>query len=265
MGSDTPLGTSVEYEVIKYKSGSAEPAKVQVATEVPFTIMVNETEVVTLMCTPENLEELCYGFLFTSGIIESRDDVVSYLCDESRWMAQVTIEEMPDLSMLSKRLYTSGCGKGVMYSSLVEITSRHPLKTAFKVDKDALIELMRWLQKSSDLFKKSGGVHSAALSENGKTPKIAIDDVGRHNAVDKAIGDGLIRGVDFSQCVLVCSGRTSADMLHKARRSGIPVTISRGAPTHQTILLAREMGVTVVGFARGGGFTIYTHPGRIVF
>ncbi|MFH1756238.1 MAG: formate dehydrogenase accessory sulfurtransferase FdhD, partial [Candidatus Latescibacterota bacterium] len=83
------------------------------------------------------------------------------------------------------------------------------------------------------------------------------------NAVDKVIGHGLMRGVDFSQCVLVCSGRTSSDMLHKAKRSGIPVSVSRGAPTHQTILLAGEMGVTVVGFARGGGFTVYTHHERI--
>jgi FdhD protein len=150
-----------------------------------------------------------------------------------------------------------------MYSSVLEIASRHPLTTSLTVHRGALVELMRWLQKSSGLFKSSGGVHTAALSEAGETPKIAIDDIGRHNAVDKVIGDALIRGIDLSRCLLLCSGRTSSDILHKAKRSGIPMSVSRGAPTHQSILHAREMGVTIVGFARGDSFTVYTHPERI--
>jgi FdhD protein len=264
MDTDTPLGSSVEFEVHKVKGGDAVTTTARVATEIPFTIVVNETEVATLMCTPENLREFCFGFLFTSGIIKGRDSVTSYSCDETKWLAEVSVKDTVDLPMLTKRLFTSGCGRGVMYSSVVEIASRHALKTDFTVEGDALIDVMRWLQKSSDLFKSSGGVHTAALSHGGRIPELAIDDIGRHNAVDKVIGDGLIRGVDFTEHVLMCSGRTSSDILHKAKRSGISVSVSRGAPTHQTVLLAREMGVTVVGFARGYSFTVYTNPERIV-
>jgi FdhD protein len=263
MQSDVPLDSSVEFEVIKVREGKAESVKVLVATEVPLTIEVNGTEIVTLMCTPKHVKELCYGFLCTSGIIQEAEEVLSYTCDEAKWVARVKVKDMPDLSMLSKRLYTSGCGKGVMYSSQAEIAARHPLKTSFKVKKETLILLMRWLQGSSVLFKKSGGVHTAALSKKEKIPQTSIDDVGRHNAVDKVIGSGLLQGVDFTETILVCSGRTSSDMLHKTKRCGIPISVSRGAPTHQTILLAREMGVTVVGFARGGGFTVYSFPDRI--
>jgi FdhD protein len=91
-----------------------------------------------------------------------------------------------------------------------------------------------------------------------------MDDVGRHNAVDKVVGRALLEGMDLSRCALLCSGRTSSDMLHKAKRAGIPVSVSRGAPTHQAVLQARSMGVTVVGFARGTSMTVYSHPERIV-
>lgn len=263
MQSDLPLASSAEYEAVKVKGQDTTPTTEVVATEVPFTILVNETELATLMCTPENLKELCYGFLFSNGIIKKQSDVLFYECDEAKWVGRTEVAETPDLSLFEKRLYTTGCGKGVMYSSVAEAALRHPLKTSLQVERETIIELMLWLQKSSELFKKSGGVHTAALSENGRIPRIAIDDIGRHNTVDKVIGHGLLRGVDFSHCVLACSGRTSSDMLYKAKRCGIPVSVSRGAPTHQTILLARETGVTIIGFARGDRFTVYTHPERI--
>ncbi len=92
-----------------------------------------------------------------------------------------------------------------------------------------------------------------------------MEDIGRHNAVDKVIGAGLMTSCDFSNTVVVCSGRTSSEILHKARRCGMPIILSRGAPTHQTILLALEMNMTVIGFARGNGFTVYSHAERVDF
>jgi FdhD protein len=108
------------------------------------------------------------------------------------------------------------------------------------------------------------GVHSAALAPGGRLPASAIDDVGRHNAVDKAIGRALADGTDMASCVLASTGRVSSEILFKARRAGIPVVASFGAPTHQAVLLAREMGVTLVGFARGRRLTAFSHPERIV-
>ena len=90
-----------------------------------------------------------------------------------------------------------------------------------------------------------------------------MDDIGRHNAVDKAIGDAFRRRLPMSSCALVTTGRISSEIAHKARRAGMPVVISRGAPTHQAILQARDMGITTVGFARGGNYTIFSHPQRI--
>jgi FdhD protein len=94
-------------------------------------------------------------------------------------------------------------------------------------------------------------------------PDLLIDDIGRHNAVDKVIGHCLLAGFDLSQSMLLCTGRISSEILHKARRASIPIVVSRGAPTHQSVLLAREMGITLIGVARAGSFTIYSHYQRI--
>jgi len=258
------LGTSHDFKVVRIRNDRVTHDTACIATEVPFTIVANELEIATLMCTPSDLKELTVGFLFTSGFIAGAHEIRRFVLDEQMWRADVEIERPPDPDILAKRLYTSGCGKGVMYASMVEVSSRHPLEEGFTISALRIPELMRWLLTSSDLHKNTGGVHTAALSVGGVTPTVFFDDVGRHNAIDKVIGRGLLDQADFSKSIIVSTGRTSSEILYKTKRSGVPVILSRGAPTHQTILLAQEMNLTVVGFARGGGFTIYTAPDRIV-
>ena len=107
-------------------------------------------------------------------------------------------------------------------------------------------------------------MHSVALSLEGALPDMLIDDIGRHNAVDKVIGYGLLHGLDFSRSILLSTGRTSSEILHKAKRAEIPIVLSRGAPTHQTILLSRDMGVTVAGFKRSGDIVVYSNGQRVL-
>lgn len=258
-----PLGPITTLEVVRVRDGEPQPATASVATEVPLTIVVNGVELATLMCTPAEIEPLCVGFLLSSGVIDRADEVLGYRCDTARWEARLQVAQDPDPELLSRRLFTSGCGRGVVYASAVEIAARHPLHSALVIHRDRIAEAMGWMQRASELFRVSGGVHTAALSLDGALPTAAMDDVGRHNAVDKVIGRALMDGVDLSRCALLCSGRTSSDMLHKAKRAGIPISVSRGAPTHQAVLQARAMGLTVVGFARGPNLTVYSHPARI--
>ena len=264
MAVDTgQLGTSVEYEALRVKQDMHSSENVLVATEIPFTIIANCVEIATLMCTPSDLQALTMGFLFTSGFIANSGEVGTYLADEQQWRVDVSLAREPDPQMMDRRMYTSGCGKGVMYSSAVEISSRSALENDFIIDGRVVVEIMRWLQTCSQLHKDTGGVHTAALSVEGLLPQIVMDDVGRHNAVDKAIGQALMERIDFAESALVSTGRISSEILHKAKRSGIPIIVSRGAPTHQTVLMAREMNVTTIGFARGAGYTIFTCPQRV--
>jgi FdhD protein len=261
--SDT-LGMSVNFEVVQIKKGNATNTIASVATEVPLTIVANDEEIATLSGSPDHLREFVYGFLFTAGFIQKAHDVQAFWCDETKWRIEVKLNNPPEPNLLTKRLYTSGCGRGVMFSSVVELALRRPLADEFTIDSDVIPGLMRWLQTSSQLHRSTGGVHTAALSKGGTLPEIVCDDIGRHNAIDKVIGSALITGVDFKVSVLLCSGRISSDMLFKAKRCEIPVAISLGAPTHQAVLLARDMHMTLVGFARGLSFTIFSYPERII-
>jgi len=257
------LGPYTAFEVIVARGAESSPTTAQVATEVPLTIKVNSTELATLMCTPIHVEALCVGFLMGAGVIDKACEILDYRCDTARWEARLTVQHDPDPTLLHRRLFTSGCGRGVVFASAVEIAARHPISNDLTLHRDQITAAMSWLLGSSEAYRTSGGMHTAALCLDGAVPDASMDDVGRHNAVDKIIGDALMKGTDLARCALLCTGRTSTDMLHKAKRAGIPISVSRGTPTHQAVLQARSMGLTVVGRARRGGFTVYSHPQRI--
>lgn len=258
------MGPKEKFEITKVTAGLAEQLEISVATEVPFTIQANGIELATLMCTPDHLEELTYGFMFTSGFIQGPDEVLSYVLNRRKWKVLVKLARDPEPHILNKRLYTSGCGKGVMYSSISQIAaSRSPLKSDFHVGKQQVNEVMKWFRTCSDLHKKTRGVHTGGLSEKGNIPKSTFDDIGRHNAVDKAIGRNLMDGGVFSSCLLLSSGRISSEILHKAKKCNIPVLCSLGTATNQAVLLARTMNITLIGLVRGDGFTVFSHGERI--
>jgi len=262
--SGNTLGMAGEFEVVRYRQAQFEEGTATVAAEIPLTLFLNGTEIATLSCSPDDLREFATGFLFSNGFISSASEVTAFTVDKKKWLAEIDITHTPDPQLLSKRLFSSGCGKGVMFSNLIEMAQRKPITTTTSIKADTLISLMKWLQSSSPLHKSSGGVHTAALSENGGTPRIFFDDVGRHNAVDKVIGSRILENGTFNTTILLVSGRISSEILFKARRCEIPIITSLGSVTHQTILLARSMKLTIIGFARGSSFTIYSNPERII-
>jgi len=260
---DDEFGPSTPVHVLRVKDGAVERRIQRIATEVPFTVVANETELATMLCSPSDLEALTCGFLFASGFIRSADELLGCVIDTTRWVAHAELARPPDPDLIRRRVYTSGCGKGVMYGSLVELSSRHLPPADLGVTVSQVTACAAWLQRASELYRSTGGVHTAALCEPGAEPQVTMDDIGRHNAVDKVIGWGLQHACEFSGRILITSGRVSSEILHKAARAGIVIIVARGAPTHQSILRAREAGITVIGFARGTGFTVYAHEERI--
>jgi len=264
MREDIPFGEMIPYTITRYKKTHMCKEDTIVAVEIPLTFVVNNHEIATLMCTPSHFKAYAYGFLFTSGLINSAEDILAYDCDEKKWKVDIQVKNFIDPELMGQRVYTSGCGKGVMYTSMVELSARHPIDSQARINGQDIIDAMHWLQQCSDLHKKTGGVHSATVSRNGAMPEFHIDDIGRHNAVDKVIGTLLMDHTRTNDIVLLTTGRISSEILHKARRLSIPVLASRGAPTHQSVLLAEEMGITIAGFIRRTNFAVFTHPERIV-
>ena len=264
MTDPQPLEPLVQMDIIKVTaSGPAHETDV-VATEVPVTIMSGNTEIATLMCTPEHLDDLARGFLHTSGLLGSPGNFLSCEVDSAVWAVNVRLAVEVEPEQLSRRTYTSGCGKGVIFASALEQAGSDPLPAGFTLPAERVQELANWFRRYSDLHHATGGVHTVALSADGQDPELIRDDVGRHNAADKVVGRALAQGVNLARTVMITSGRISSEIVHKGRKAGIPVLVSLGAPTHQAVLLARDMNLTLIGFARQNRFSIFSAAERIL-
>ncbi len=237
-----------------------------IAKEAPLTIFVNDTELVTLLCTPVNPKDLTVGFLFSEGVISSIDDIARISVNESKGVAWVTLKEGTPFSeedFHRGRAITSGCAKGQTFSHLVDKLDLPAMDSQVRFSVDTLYQLIKQLQHLSTIFEQTGCVHVAALFGDAEV-LVCREDIGRHNAVDKVTGHTLIQGLDCSDKAMLVSGRLSSEMVLKAARRQIPILISRSAPTSSALKIADEAGMTLIGFARGKRMNIYSHPYRVV-
>lgn len=251
------------FEILKFSDSAGLPGGDPAAREVPLTIVLDGRELGTLLCSPHDLKELACGFLFTSGLINSAADLKSLTVDERRWTAFADLASPSGLGEAAlKRLYTPGCGNGTMYYNLAALACRAKAAPGPALAPGEVTALMADLHRRAAVHLETGGTHCAALAGGGGI-ELFREDIGRHNALDKVIGARLLAGGNFRDAVLLSSGRVSSDALLKAGRCGAPVVIARGAPTSQAVRLAREAGITLIGFARGRSFNVYSGAERL--
>jgi len=250
-------------KILKIRGDSYEKKEDFLVEEVPLTIMANGSELVTLLCSPIDIEDLVTGFLFTSGLVIKINDLKNMRVDRKRWTVYVDlIEDAIMKERTFKRIYTSGCGKGTLFYNAFDLINKKKNTSDLKIAKNYIFALMKDFQNKSELFKTTGGVHSAALADK-KTILTFKDDIGRHNAIDKVIGYCLNKNILLKNKILVTSGRISSEVLFKAQKVGFPIIISRSAPTNQAVKLAQDLKITLVGFVRGKSMNIYSEPARI--
>ncbi|MGF7185889.1 FdhD protein [Desulfitispora alkaliphila] len=232
------------------------------AKESPLTIYFNDKEIVTLLCTPEHMDELAVGFLAAEGIINTKEDLKDVHLDEDKGAAWIEGKEQPFAEkMFLKRYITTGCGKGTTFYNVLDVQTK-PIESNFSISIDQMLKLMKSSQTMSELFKETGGVHGNALC-NTDSVLLFRDDIGRHNATDKIVGKCFMEDIGLDDKMLLTSGRISSEILLKVAKVGIPVIASRSAPTALAVNLAEKLGVTIVGFARASRCNVYTSPQRI--
>lgn len=231
--------------------------------EAPLTIEVNGKELATLLASPTDLPDLCIGFLYTSGLINSASAIKKLLIDEERWKAQLEIleEGLPE-ELIFKRIYTSGCGRGVLFHNPFDLIQRIRLKNGLLMGSERISELMKTFLNYSPEYKNTRGVHSAALASD-EGIELFRDDIGRHNAIDKVIGQALQRETKMEDRIMLTSGRISSEIISKLMRSRIPVIASASAPTNQAVKMAREINLTVLGFVRNNRMHIFSGGERV--
>lgn len=250
--------------IIRVDADGAHETDDPVIREMPLTIYLNGQEFVTLLYTPELADMLAVGFLRSEGLIRDYSDITSLRFDGERGFLFVETENGALAEKLyGKRTITTGCGKGTVFFSVLDALKSEPVRSDVRVSYSQVLALVRELQEKATLFQLTGGIHSAALCNPGGMIYVC-EDIGRHNAVDKIIGLCLQANVSLEDKILATSGRVSSEILIKTAKLGIPVLISRAAPTTLSIELADKLGITLVGFVRGRRFNIYSHHDRIV-
>jgi FdhD protein len=247
------------------------------ATEEPMEIRVEgaggaPVSVAVTMRTPGNDFELAAGFLFTEGLIDGRDEIrrVSYCedlpADEQHYnVVTVSLGSDFDAEVLRRHFFANSscgiCGK----ATLEQVEVRCARVSAGPVVKaEVLSELPHGLRTAQKVFDRTGGLHAAGLFAPDGTLLAVREDVGRHNAVDKVLGEQVLVGaLPLADRVLQVSGRLSFEIVQKAGRAGVPIVSAVSAPSSLAVEAAEHLGMTLVGFVRDGRFNVYTHADRV--
>lgn len=254
-----------EVMLTRYDKGLVSEVADAVVCEYPLTIYVNDKKIITLLCTPKSLDYLALGYLLSEGIIKEKSDIISVSIDKEKGSAYVKLSEsMGDIGYSwEERQRTKGCSGGTIFNHGFDYEQLTPMADKLKVHCSKVLSLMEEFNSRSELFRGTGGVHSAALSD-GKKILIFNEDIGRHNAMDKVMGEAFSKGLSFEDKIVLTSGRISSEMLLKTARRNISIMISRSAPMDMALRIGEGINMTIVGFARGQRMNIYTGSNRIL-
>lgn len=237
-----------------------------VAEENPIHMFVNNTYWATIQCSPMDLKEMVIGHLLSEGVLKSIEEIDHVDLKKSEAKCNIKLkpginaQDRVKLSKLHQRVITSACGSGSPY----QYTGKIPeVKSTLKVNAKVIFESVNLLNFKAVGFRQTGGQHVAAIYKPDGSLVALAEDVGRHNAVDKAIGMAAINKADLSSCFLALSGRMSGDIAFKAAKVGLPIVASLSAALSSGIETAITTKLTLVGFVRGKRMNVYTGAERI--
>ncbi|WP_341530586.1 formate dehydrogenase accessory sulfurtransferase FdhD [Nostoc sp. UHCC 0302] len=273
-----PTASKTKATVWVVETGKIRPRLDQITTEEPLEIRLlpHQKTVAVTMRTPGADFQLAAGFLYSEGVISCREDIrrISYCMDESvdgeqRYnIVNVELREglIPDLQPLERHFYTSSacgvCGK----ASLEDLHLRGctVITPGILVTPETIYSLPDQLRAAQGIFTATGGLHAAAVFDVKGQLLNLWEDVGRHNALDKLIGSALLSDeLPLSNHIVMVSGRSSFEILQKSTTAGVPVVCSVSAPSSLAVSVAKEFGITLIGFLRGQRFNVYTGVERI--
>ncbi len=246
-----------KFKCLKFLDGRWKEEEVSVPNEVELKIFLNSKKFVNILCTPVDIENLIIGFLFVEGIIEKYEDIKEIDIDEENFKVSITIDKELNFSK-DELTYASGFGKGIIFRKVGKVVN-----TDLKIKPMEILQLMEKFQNCGKIYKISGAVHASCLASNEKIITIK-EDIGRHNTVDKIIGECVKKNINTEDKIIFTTGRISTEMLIKSSRIKIPVVITKKSPTAKAVELAKQLGITIVGKVRDNSFIVFSKKERIM-
>lgn len=236
-----------------------------VTVERPLTLYLNGQEIVTMMTIADRPEDLALGYLLNQNMLRPDDEVTGIDHDEDLGVVVVRTARRTDFEQkLKKKTLTSGCAQGTAFGDLMEDFTQARLPASAEIRTSWLYRLLHRINTLPTLYLEAGAIHGCALCHQDQ-PVVYMEDVGRHNAVDKIAGWMFREGVSGGDKIFYTTGRLTSEMVIKTVRMGIPILVSRSGFTAWGVELAREVGLTLIGRCKGRRFTALAGEHRIVF
>lgn len=264
MHSQDIPGSMSQVSILRINDGLRSNADDLVAVEFPLTIILDNQELVTVLCSPVNLKYLAVGFLFSEGLLKDKNEIKKIVIDDRKGVAWVETNGKTEINaeVMHKRYITSGCGRGAAFYSFADAQASAQVESGVKIKSSETCALVNGFQHRSEVHKATHGVHSAALCDT-ENMLVFSDDIARHNALDKIFGECILEGIQTDDRMMIVSGRVSSEMLLKVARRNIPVVVSIAAPTSMGVKLANDLGITLIGLVRGKRMNVYSGAWRV--
>ncbi|MEQ9328976.1 MAG: formate dehydrogenase accessory sulfurtransferase FdhD [Rhodospirillales bacterium] len=241
------------------------PIETSVTVERPLTLFLNGQEIVTMMTICDYPEYLAVGYLLNQNMLRTDDRITGIDHDDDLEVIVVRTERATDYEeKLKKKIQTSGCAQGTVFGDLMERFDEIALQKDAVLRTSDLYSLVKKINTAPSLYLEAGAIHGCVLCE-GDRPLVYMEDVGRHNAVDKIAGYMMLEGLGPESKVFYTTGRLTSEMVIKCVQMQIPILVSRSGFTAWGVELAREAGLTLIGRARGRRFVALSGEDRIIF
>lgn len=244
---------------------SGQPVNLPVVAERPLTIYLNGQEIVTAMSLGDHIRELAVGFLYNQNMLSADDVITDIDIDLDIDVVVVRTEKQTNYeSKLKKKIRTSGCAQGTVYGDIMDRFEQISLNPDVRLSVSQLMALSKTINTAPSLYLKAGAIHGCVLC-TPERPVAYVEDIGRHNAVDKIAGHMFLNGISGHDKVFYTTGRLTSEMVIKTVIMNIPILVSRSGFTEAGVRLAREAGLTLIGRAKGSRFVALSAPERISF
>ena len=247
-------------------TGKTEEILDYVAEEVPLQVIVNGAYSFVIWSSPSQFKELAVGHLYAEDMLQSVDEIQAVTEDATRNLCEVTLKPTVDLDLRLKNQR-----RGTRIIPLIKASTsayQHDdklstVQSKLTVKAQTILDAIDQMNNKAMGFRETGGLHDSGIFKSDGTMVAFSEDVGRHNTVDKVIGQALLDRQNFSECFMVITGRVPGDMIYKATKAGIPIVASVAAVLNSGVTSAMKANITLVGFVRGKRMNIYTCPERI--
>ncbi len=242
-----------------------QPVQTRVPVERPLTLYLNGQEIVTMMTIGDYPDYLALGYLINQHMLLPDDDVTAIDFDAEIDTVVVRTSRRTDYEeRLKKKTLTSGCAQGTVFGNMMEALDGVTLDPAARLHTSWIYALSRQINLCPSLYLEAGAIHGCVLCE-GDRPLVYMEDVGRHNAMDKIAGYMRQHGLSAAGKIMYTTGRLTSEMVIKTAQMGIPILISRSGFTAWGVQLAQQLGLTLIGRAKGRRFVALSGPERLVF